>query len=66
MYKQARPLISRTMEEGVFSGFVDPRLEGEFDSDEMMRLIACAGAAIRHSAKRRAKMSQVNHAFNKY
>ena len=45
--------------EGVFDGFVDPRLEREFDSEEMMRLIACAGASIRHSAKRRAKMSQV-------
>ena len=57
--KQARPLIGRTIEEGVFDGFVDPRLEREFDSEEMMRLIACAGASIRHSAKRRAKMSQV-------
>ncbi|KAL2939420.1 Proline-rich receptor-like protein kinase PERK4 [Bienertia sinuspersici] len=59
----ARPLITRTMEEGVFSGFVDPRLEGEFDSEEMMRLIASAGASIRHSAKRRAKMSQIVRAL---
>ena len=45
--------------EGVFDGFIDPRLEREFDSEEMMRLIACAVASIRHSAKRRAKMSKV-------
>ncbi|KMT00458.1 hypothetical protein BVRB_9g217590 [Beta vulgaris subsp. vulgaris] len=59
----ARPLIARTMDEGVFSGFVDPRLESEFDSEEMMRLIACAGASIRHSGKRRAKMSQIVRAL---
>ena len=47
------------MDGGILNGLVDPRLEADFDSEEMMRLIACAGASIRHSAKRRAKMSQV-------
>ncbi|XP_021738600.1 putative proline-rich receptor-like protein kinase PERK6 [Chenopodium quinoa] len=59
----ARPLIARAMEEGNFSGLVDPRLEGEFDSEEMMRLIACSGASIRHSGKRRPKMSQIVRAL---
>uniref|UniRef100_A0A803LDS7 non-specific serine/threonine protein kinase n=1 Tax=Chenopodium quinoa TaxID=63459 RepID=A0A803LDS7_CHEQI len=58
-----RPLIARAMDEGNFSGLVDPRLEGEFDSEEMMRLIACAGASIRHSGKRRPKMSQIVRAL---
>ncbi|KAH9603703.1 hypothetical protein KSS87_007454 [Heliosperma pusillum] len=59
----ARPLISRAMEEGVFDGLVDPRLEGQFDRQEMLRLIACAGSSVKHSAKRRPKMSQIVRAL---
>lgn len=42
-----------------FDGLVDPRLEGNFDTSEMTRMVACAAASVRHSAKRRPKMSQV-------
>ena len=42
-----------------FNGLVDPRLEGNFDISEMTRVVACAAASVRHSAKRRPKMSQV-------
>ncbi|XP_074275393.1 proline-rich receptor-like protein kinase PERK15 [Silene latifolia] len=59
----ARPLISRAMQEGVFDGLVDPRLEGNFDRQEMLRLIACAGSSVKHSAKRRPKMSQIVRAL---
>ncbi|XP_057527587.1 putative proline-rich receptor-like protein kinase PERK6 [Amaranthus tricolor] len=59
----ARPLIGQAMDGGILNGLVDPRLEADFDSEEMMRLIACAGASIRHSAKRRAKMSQIVRAL---
>ncbi|KAK9691085.1 hypothetical protein RND81_09G175100 [Saponaria officinalis] len=59
----ARPLIAKAMDEGVFDELVDPRLEGEFNPQEMLRLIACAGSSIRHSAKRRPKMSQIVRAL---
>lgn len=59
----ARPLISRAMDEGIFDGLVDARLENDFDAQEMLRLIACAGASIRHSAKRRPRMSQIVRAL---
>lgn len=42
-----------------FDGLVDPRLENEFDISEMTKMVACAAASVRHSAKRRPKMSQV-------
>jgi serine/threonine protein kinase len=46
---QARPLLSRALEEdGNFAELVDPFLEA-----------ACAASSIRHSAKKRSKMSQV-------
>ncbi|KAK9677868.1 hypothetical protein RND81_11G172800 [Saponaria officinalis] len=59
----SRPLISRAIEEGVFDELVDPRLKGEYDPQEMLRLIACAGSSVRHSAKRRPKMSQIVRAL---
>ncbi|KAJ8450880.1 hypothetical protein Cgig2_032505 [Carnegiea gigantea] len=59
----ARPLIPRAIEEGVFEGLADPRLGGKFDAQEMKRLIACAGAATRHSGKRRPKMSLIVRAL---
>ncbi|OWM83815.1 hypothetical protein CDL15_Pgr004246 [Punica granatum] len=59
----ARPLIESTLQRGDFGELVDPRLENNFDSQEMTRAIACAGACTRHSAKRRPKMSQVVRAL---
>lgn len=47
-----------------FDGLVDPRLEGNFDISEMTRVVACAAASVRHSAKRRPKMSQVLLSWN--
>nr|XP_016480294.1 PREDICTED: proline-rich receptor-like protein kinase PERK1 [Nicotiana tabacum] len=55
----ARPLLTRALEEGVYDGLVDVRLEGNYDTDELHRMVACAAASIRHSAKRRPKMSQI-------
>ncbi|KAJ8441975.1 hypothetical protein Cgig2_020120 [Carnegiea gigantea] len=59
----ARPLLPRALDEGKFDGLVDPKLEGNYDQQEMLRLIACAAASIRHSAKRRPKMSQIVRAL---
>lgn len=59
-YIQCRPLLARALEgANNYHEFVDPRLEGNYDPNLMKRLVACAAAALRHSAKRRPKMSQV-------
>ncbi|XP_022718504.1 proline-rich receptor-like protein kinase PERK7 [Durio zibethinus] len=55
----ARPLCASAMENGNLSQLVDPRLENNFVRHEMARLVACAAACVRHSARRRPKMRQV-------
>lgn len=46
-------------ESGRYEELVDPRLEHNYDPQEMLRMVYCAGSSIRHSARRRPKMSQV-------
>ncbi|XP_050878019.1 proline-rich receptor-like protein kinase PERK1 [Lathyrus oleraceus] len=55
----ARPLLMRALEENNLDSLIDPRLQNEFDPSEMTRMVACAAACTRHSAKRRPRMSQV-------
>jgi len=57
---QARPLLTRALEEDDFDSIIDPRLQNDYDPNEMARMVACAAASTRHSAKRRPRMSQVN------
>ncbi|KAI9128942.1 hypothetical protein K1719_000425 [Acacia pycnantha] len=59
----ARPMLTRALEEENFDSVVDPRLQHDYDPNEMARMVACAAACIRHSAKRRPKMSQVVRAL---
>ncbi|XP_027347949.1 proline-rich receptor-like protein kinase PERK4 [Abrus precatorius] len=60
----ARPLLSKGLEEdGNFGELVDPFLEGNYNAQEMTRMAACAAASIRHSAKKRPKMSQIVRAL---
>ncbi|KAF3677177.1 Proline-rich receptor-like protein kinase PERK7 [Capsicum annuum] len=59
----ARPLLTRALEEEKYDGLVDARLEGNYDTNELHRMIACAAASIRHSAKKRPKMSQIVRAL---
>jgi hypothetical protein len=56
---QARPLLAQVLEKGNFDGLVDVRLQNEYNSSEMACMIACAAACVRHSARRRPRMSQV-------
>lgn len=56
---QARPILMRAVEGGDYNELVDPHLQDNYDPDEMLRMVACAAACIRHSARRRPKMSQV-------
>ena len=58
MLIQARPLLNRALNDGNYDELVDSRLENAYSSVEMARLIACAAASVRHSARRRPKMSQ--------
>ncbi|CAA7043869.1 unnamed protein product [Microthlaspi erraticum] len=59
----AKPLMIQALNDGNFDGLVDPRLEDNYDTSEMTRMVACAAASVRHSAKRRPKMSQIVRAF---
>ncbi|KAG9130177.1 hypothetical protein Leryth_018765 [Lithospermum erythrorhizon] len=60
----ARPILKRAIEgESTYEELADPLLEGEYDPEEMLRMIACADACIRHSSRRRPKMSQVVRAL---
>ncbi|MCD9643596.1 hypothetical protein HAX54_031199 [Datura stramonium] len=59
----ARPILIRATEGGDYDELIDPRLEGKFDAQQMLCMVACAAATIRHSAKRRPKMSQVVRAL---
>ncbi|KAE9600309.1 hypothetical protein Lal_00045952 [Lupinus albus] len=59
----ARPLLTRSLEEDDFDSLVDPRLQNEINRNELARMVACAAACIRYSAKRRPRMSQVVRAL---
>ncbi|KAL9251363.1 Proline-rich receptor-like protein [Drosera capensis] len=59
----ARPLLTKSLEDGNFKELADPRLELNYDSMEMARMVACAAASIRHSARKRPKMSQIVRAL---
>lgn len=49
----------RVAEGGSYEELIDPRLGHNYDPQEMLRMVASAAACIRHSARRRPKMSQV-------
>ncbi|KAI3462496.1 hypothetical protein Pfo_019159 [Paulownia fortunei] len=59
----ARSLLSKALEDGNYDELVDPRLEGNYVPNEIARMVACAAASIRHSARRRPKMSQIERAL---
>ncbi|KAL0676840.1 hypothetical protein Bca4012_004821 [Brassica carinata] len=55
----ALPLLNRASEEGEFEGLADKKMNNEYDIEEMARMVACAAACVRHSARRRPRMSQI-------
>ncbi|XP_052200237.1 proline-rich receptor-like protein kinase PERK1 [Diospyros lotus] len=59
----ARPLLTRALEDGNFDTLVDARLQRNYNHNEMARMVACAAACVRHSARRRPRMSQVVRAL---
>ncbi|XP_064955804.1 proline-rich receptor-like protein kinase PERK2 [Musa acuminata AAA Group] len=54
----ARPLLTQAAEVGNYEALIDPHLEN-YDPNEMIRMIACAAACVRQSAKLRPRMSQI-------
>ena len=56
---QARTLLNRALEDRNFDSLVDAKLQNNYDNSEMARMVACAAACVRHSARRRPRMSQV-------
>ncbi|KAH6789348.1 Protein kinase superfamily protein [Perilla frutescens var. frutescens] len=61
--RPARPILTRVQEGGSYEELVDPGLEDKYDHKEMLQMVACAGACIRHSARGRSKMSQIVRAL---
>ncbi|KAJ4822598.1 Proline-rich receptor-like protein kinase perk1 [Turnera subulata] len=59
----ARPLLTRALEDGNFDTLVDQKLQHDYEHNEMARMVACAAACVRHSARRRPRMSQVVRAL---
>ncbi|XP_038714114.1 putative proline-rich receptor-like protein kinase PERK6 [Tripterygium wilfordii] len=59
----ARPLCLSALETGNYDELADPFMEGNYVEHEMARMVACAAASIRHSARRRPKMSQILRAL---
>ncbi|KAL5221819.1 hypothetical protein ABZP36_026532 [Zizania latifolia] len=55
----AKPLLARAMEEEIYEELIDPKLGSNYDAHDMRRLIACAAAAVRHTARSRPRMSQI-------
>jgi hypothetical protein len=62
-FLQARPLMTKVIEGGNHDALVDPRLGNEYNNNEMEKMIACAAACVRHSARRRPRMSQVHNSI---
>ncbi|XP_020574962.1 proline-rich receptor-like protein kinase PERK1 [Phalaenopsis equestris] len=59
----ARPLLARALDEDNFDALIDPNLAKTYNPIEMRRMIACAAASVRHSARRRPRMSQIVRAL---
>ncbi|KAH7682450.1 Non-specific serine/threonine protein kinase protein [Dioscorea alata] len=54
----AKPRLKHALE-GKYKPLVDPRLPKNYNPNEMARMVACAAACVRHSAKHRPRMSLV-------
>ncbi|CAN6700926.1 unnamed protein product [Malus baccata var. baccata] len=63
MVEWARPLLAQALETGNFDALVDVRLQNDYNTSEMALMLSCAAACVRHSARRRPRMSQVVRAL---
>ncbi|CAL9072145.1 unnamed protein product [Musa textilis] len=60
----ARPLLVHALDTGDYKELVDPKLENNFATSDMLRMIEAAAACVRHSAPRRPRMVQVLRALD--
>ncbi|KAI9128355.1 hypothetical protein K1719_001348 [Acacia pycnantha] len=60
----ARPLLNQVLDNEDYDILVDPRLEKNYNRNEMFRMIEAAAACVRHSAAKRPRMSQVARALD--
>ncbi|BBG98989.1 proline extensin-like receptor kinase 1, partial [Prunus dulcis] len=63
MVEWARPMLAQALETGNFDAIVDVRLQNDYNTGEMACMLACAAACVRHSGRRRPRMSQVVRAL---
>ncbi|KAK1586767.1 hypothetical protein Q3G72_005950 [Acer saccharum] len=59
----ARPLMAQALQDGNYNELADANLEQNYNPLEMARMVSCAAASIRHSARKRPKMSQIVRAL---
>ncbi|XP_044469297.1 proline-rich receptor-like protein kinase PERK4 [Mangifera indica] len=59
----ARVIANEALESGNFDKLVDHRLENNYVPHEMARMVGCTMACVRHSARKRPKMSQIVRAL---
>ncbi|KAL3631895.1 Proline-rich receptor-like protein kinase perk1 [Castilleja foliolosa] len=55
----ARPLLTQALEDNNFDSVADPKLQKDYNSIEMTRMVTCASVCVRHLARRRPRMSQI-------
>jgi len=55
----AKPLLTKAAEEENYEELIDPRLGTNYDAYDMMRLVACAAAAVRQTSRSRPRMTQI-------
>lgn len=51
--------MTRAIEDGDCTPLIDPKLGDKYNYVEVARMVACAAACVRHSAKRRPRMGMV-------
>ncbi|KAF8036479.1 hypothetical protein BT93_C2258 [Corymbia citriodora subsp. variegata] len=59
----ARPMLTQYLEDGNLNSLVDPRLQNNYDVNEMARMVACAAACVCRSTMRQPKMSKIVRAL---
>lgn len=63
LVEYARPSLTQALEEGNFDNLVDPRLQGNYNANEMAKMVACASACVQQMPFRRPRMSQIVRAL---
>ncbi|KAJ3701056.1 hypothetical protein LUZ61_004761 [Rhynchospora tenuis] len=62
----ARPLLTEALQNGIYDGLVDSRLNNAYNYDEMKAMIACAAACVRVLPQDRPLMSKVQQKLRNY